>query len=92
MHMRTMPTVEVTAIVESDGSVRVPDLPYAPGERVRVFVVGHPLFAPRKRTEEELAKSRDIRENLKGSVLRYDDPTEPVGLEDWEVLRGENPQ
>jgi prevent-host-death family protein len=23
---------------------------------------------------------------LKGSVLRYDDPTEPVGLEDWESL------
>ena len=23
---------------------------------------------------------------LRGSVLRYDDPTEPVGLEDWEAL------
>lgn len=25
--------------------------------------------------------------SLRGSVLRYDDPTEPVGLEDWESLR-----
>ncbi len=24
---------------------------------------------------------------LRGSVLRYDDPTEPVGVEDWESLR-----
>ena len=24
---------------------------------------------------------------LKGSVVRYDDPTEPVGVEDWESLR-----
>ena len=24
--------------------------------------------------------------NLKGSVLRYDNPTEPVALEDWESL------
>ncbi len=24
---------------------------------------------------------------LRGSVLRYDDPLEPVGLEDWEALR-----
>jgi prevent-host-death family protein len=24
---------------------------------------------------------------LRGSVIRYDDPTEPVGLEDWESLR-----
>ncbi|HVT61350.1 MAG TPA: type II toxin-antitoxin system prevent-host-death family antitoxin [Thermoanaerobaculia bacterium] len=23
---------------------------------------------------------------LRGSVIRYDDPTEPVGLEDWESL------
>ncbi len=34
--------------------------------------------------------SRDPGEALKilrGSVLRYDDPTEPVGLEDWEALK-----
>jgi len=24
---------------------------------------------------------------LRGSVVRYDDPTEPVGQEDWESLR-----
>ena len=24
---------------------------------------------------------------LRGSVLKYDDPTEPVGLDDWESLR-----
>ena len=26
-------------------------------------------------------------EALRGSVIRYDDPLEPVGLEDWEALR-----
>lgn len=25
--------------------------------------------------------------SLKGSVLRYEDPLEPVALEDWEALR-----
>lgn len=24
---------------------------------------------------------------LRGSVLRYDDPCEPVGLDDWEAMR-----
>jgi prevent-host-death family protein len=24
---------------------------------------------------------------LRGTVLRYDDPLEPVGVEDWEALR-----
>jgi prevent-host-death family protein len=25
--------------------------------------------------------------SLRNSVIRYEDPTEPVGLEDWEVLK-----
>ncbi|HEX9734473.1 MAG TPA: type II toxin-antitoxin system Phd/YefM family antitoxin [Thermoanaerobaculia bacterium] len=25
--------------------------------------------------------------SLRGTVVRYDDPTEPVGVEDWNVLR-----
>lgn len=29
----------------------------------------------------------DPMEILRGSVLRYDDPFEPVGLEDWEALK-----
>lgn len=28
-----------------------------------------------------------ILKSLRGSVLKYEDPTEPVGLEDWEVLK-----
>ena len=24
---------------------------------------------------------------LRGTVVKYDDPTEPVGLEDWEALK-----
>lgn len=26
-------------------------------------------------------------DNLKGTVIKYIDPLEPVGLEDWEVLK-----
>jgi prevent-host-death family protein len=34
----------------------------------------------RSRSDEEILAE------LRGSVLRYDDPTEPVGLEDWEAI------
>ncbi|MBI4066240.1 hypothetical protein HY411_00845 [Candidatus Gottesmanbacteria bacterium] len=30
---------------------------------------------------------REARARLKGSVLSYSDPFEPVGLEDWEALK-----
>ena len=26
-------------------------------------------------------------DDVRGSVVRYDDPTEPVGVDDWEALR-----
>lgn len=26
-------------------------------------------------------------EELRGTVLKYEDPTEPVGLDDWEALK-----
>ncbi len=32
-------------------------------------------------------KTEAILDSLRGSVVRYDDPTEPVAVEDWEALR-----
>lgn len=29
----------------------------------------------------------DLLQELRASILKYDDPTEPVGLEDWESLK-----
>ena len=29
----------------------------------------------------------EVLKTLRGSVVRYDDPLEPVGMEDWESLR-----
>ena len=30
---------------------------------------------------------KEVLKSLRGSVIKYIDPTEPVGLEDWEVLK-----
>jgi hypothetical protein len=30
---------------------------------------------------------KDILKKMAGSVLKYDHPMDPVGLEDWEVLK-----
>jgi hypothetical protein len=32
-------------------------------------------------------KPADMLHSLRGSVLRYDDPLKPVGVEDWKALR-----
>jgi prevent-host-death family protein len=36
---------------------------------------------------EPYAPSGEIRERLRGCVIRYDEPTEPVGESDWEAAR-----
>jgi prevent-host-death family protein len=36
---------------------------------------------------EAYAPSEEIRERLRGCVIRFDEPTEPVGENDWEAER-----
>lgn len=64
------------AIVTGDSSVQVRDLPFHPGEAVEVIVIS---AGP--------ARSTSAYAPLRGSVLRYENPIEPVALDDWE-LRG----
>ncbi len=52
------------------------------GKELIITDHGRPVLkiAPFKKDPAEALKT------LRGSVLRYDEPTEPVGLEDWEDL------
>lgn len=43
---------------------------------------GRPVLKLVPYTEDPAETLRELR----GSVLKYQDPTEPVGLEDWETL------
>ncbi len=53
------------------------------GEPVIVTDRGEPTLVVRK----FVAQETDARTRLKGSVIRYDDPFEPVGTGDWEAIR-----
>ena len=59
-----------------DGTLRLDALPFREGETVEVIVL-------ERRPTPEAARPNP----LKGSVLRYDDPTEPAASDDWEALR-----
>lgn len=63
-------------IVAEDNTLQLHDLPFRPGESVEVIVISSGRVAP-----------PNGHAPLRGSVLRYESPTEPVGGEDWE-LRG----
>lgn len=54
----------------------------ASGESIVITEHGEPKLEVRPYS----APKRDPFEVLRGSVLRYDDPFEPVGVEDWDAL------
>lgn len=60
-------------VVDAEGTVRVRDVPFGPGEVVEVIMLVRP---PAGAVDEK---------SLRGSVLRYDDPTEPAAAGDWEL-------
>jgi predicted nicotinamide N-methyase len=53
------------------------------GEAVVITDHGQPTLEVR-RYQPPTRNPLDV---LRGSVLRYDAPTEPVGVEDWDALR-----
>ena len=57
----------------------------------RVEMTGEPVVVtdhgkPTLIVQKYLGSQADARSRLKGSVLRYDAPLEPVGDDDWEAL------
>lgn len=59
------------------------------GERLIVTDHGKPVIEVRALREEAKRDPRDI---LRGSILRYDRPLDPVGEDDWEALMPNPPE
>ena len=62
--------------IAEDGTLRLENLPFEPGEEVEVIVLAEARSAGQGR-----------RYPLRGAPLVYDDPTGPVGDPDWEASR-----
>jgi hypothetical protein len=62
--------------VVRNGVLQLDALPFKEGDLVEVIVLG------RKRKVSKLTSSL-----LRGKVIKYVDPTEPVAQDDWELLQ-----
>ncbi len=61
-------------VVAEDSTVHVRNLPFRPGEPVEVIVISNARVP-----------AANGHAPLRGSVLKYDHPTEPVAADDWEL-------
>ena len=71
-----MQAYRLEAVIQEDGSLTLQHLPFRAGERVEVIVL------------EQASKGQDsARYPLRGTPVKYIDPTEPVAEDDWESGR-----
>ncbi|AFY34182.1 hypothetical protein [Calothrix sp. PCC 7507] len=75
---------KVEAVLTEDGTLMLQGLPFHAGDVVEVIIL------EAKTSQPQEARSNQSEKNLypmRGQLVRYDDPTEPVALSDWEVLQ-----
>jgi len=73
-------THHIRATLTQDGTLTLDELPFQAGETVEIIV------RPRLAAPEVTSDPAD-RYPLRGLVVSYDRPTDPVALEDWDALR-----
>jgi hypothetical protein len=71
-----MEVYKAEATIEPDGSVKLPNLPFRPGERVEVTIAPH-----------ESSARASGRYPLRGKPIHYINPTEPVAETEWEAAK-----
>ena len=62
-------------LVGQNGVLELKALPFREGEVVEVIILSREVMASEANPEP-----------LKGKVLKYENPTEPVAQEDWDIL------
>ncbi|AFZ33592.1 hypothetical protein Glo7428_5214 (plasmid) [Gloeocapsa sp. PCC 7428] len=75
---------KIETILTEDGTLTLQGLPFHAGDVVEVIILEshmHQHQAPARSLESNPYPLRDTQ------PYRYDDPTEPVALEDWEALK-----
>jgi hypothetical protein len=71
-----MNAYRIETILTETGALTLLGLPFQAGDAVEVIILERRLPHPDSNPYP-----------LRGKVIRYDDPTEPIAVEDWEVLQ-----
>jgi hypothetical protein len=71
-----MKAYKTTVRIQRNGELRLSDLPFQEGDEVEVVIL-----------HREPVQTRKNPYPLRGLPIRYENPTEPLPEDDWEVLR-----
>jgi hypothetical protein len=81
-----MNAYKIEAVLTKDGTLMLEDIPFYAGDAVEVIILPTKTSTSQQTvTKPQPQKNPYPLQNTQ--PYRYDDPTEPVALEDWEVLQ-----
>ncbi len=69
-----MQAYRIEKIIPQNGNLQLTALPFQAGELVDIIIL--------RREDQVRSTTSDL---LKGTVLKYEEPTEPVAREDWKT-------
>lgn len=75
---------KIETVLNEDGTLTLRGLPFHAGDAVEVIILKTPIKKEQSASESQV---KDYAYPLEGKVIHYDNPTEPVALEDWEFLQ-----
>jgi hypothetical protein len=76
---------KIEVVLTEDGTLTLQDLPFHAGEAVEVIILQ--TKTPQHKTATKPQSDQNLYPLHNTQPYRYDDPIEPVALEDWEVLQ-----
>ncbi|MBV6623229.1 MAG: hypothetical protein KI793_09895 [Rivularia sp. (in: Bacteria)] len=75
---------KIETVLNEDGTLTLQGLPFHAGDAVEVIILKTSI------SKQQPASQSQVKDNaypLEGKVIHYDNPTEPVALEDWQFLQ-----
>ncbi|MEA5503681.1 hypothetical protein VB735_11290 [Halotia wernerae UHCC 0503] len=76
---------KIEVVLTEDGTLTLQDLPFHAGDAVEVIILETKTLQHQAQQLPQSGTNPYPMHNTQ--PYRYDDPTEPVALEDWEVLQ-----
>ncbi|MBE9197670.1 MULTISPECIES: hypothetical protein [unclassified Nodularia (in: cyanobacteria)] len=76
---------KIEVILTEDGTLTLQGLPFHAGEAVEVIILEAKTL--QNQADPKYKSDKNLYPLHNTQPYQYDDPTEPVALEDWEVLQ-----
>ncbi|MDZ8070469.1 MAG: hypothetical protein RMY64_33485 [Nostoc sp. DedQUE08] len=76
---------KIEVVLTEDGTLTLRGLPFHAGDAVEVIILETKTLHHQAAPKPKFETNPNLLHNTQ--PYRYDDPTEPVALEDWEVLQ-----